>query len=114
MIIVVGDSGNGDISSGAGVMVKGETGKGIGVSGKGETDSGIGVVGKGEITGVIKCRPGEGGNGESGGEGGEHQLGLRDLVRDNLILALICEKELCLLKAVAELDNNLRFIGLAL
>jgi hypothetical protein len=52
VIIVVGDSGNGDISSRAGVMVKGETVKGIGVSGKGETDSGIGVVGKGEIIGA--------------------------------------------------------------
>lgn len=53
----------------------------FGEGGKGETDSGRGVVGKGDIMGVSIDLLGEGGIGDSGGEGGLNILGLSDLLR---------------------------------
>ena len=55
----------------------------LGEGGSGDTDSGTGVVGNGDMIGVNIERRGDGGSGDNGGEGGEKNDGLSDLVRSN-------------------------------
>ena len=53
----------------------------LGDGGNGESESGRGVVGSGDIMGVRTFLRGEGGIGDSGGDGGESRRGLNDLLR---------------------------------